>query len=380
MSLSICLITRDAEQTIERVLRSVSALGAEIIVADTGSRDGTVAAAQAHGAAVSVIPWQDDFAAAQNQALERATGDRVFWLNPDEELISPDRAGFLGLLARPEALAYVVRVQEVMQTDQADGAVESLSPRLFRRLPEIRYLGRTHPHFVTPLEDLARRENMQLYKTDLLVRRHGYLSVLTEAKLRWATRLLELELQDRPGQLHYLIEYGRNLLQLKDPSGHVVLGEAAMLVAAAADRPVAPTPTVAPLLEYLFTVAPEQARGGLSLTQASELARRWFPNSAPLLWRLAQRAFQAEAFQEAADLLEKLVYLGRTKSYDQSAAFDPSIMNESALLNLGRCYLRLGDLDRAELSFRQALSSPTHHAEARQGYAQVQAARRRQAP
>ena len=36
---------------------------------------------------------------------------------------------------------------------------------------------------------------------EVLVRRHAYLSVLTEEKLRWAAGLLERELQDRPGQL-----------------------------------------------------------------------------------------------------------------------------------------------------------------------------------
>ena len=37
---------------------------------------------------------------------------------------------------------------------------------------------------------------------------------------------LELELRDRPGQLHFLIEYGRHLLWLNDPKGHAVLAEA----------------------------------------------------------------------------------------------------------------------------------------------------------
>src|SRR5439155_11851876 len=127
----------------------------------------------------------------------------------------------------------------------------------------LRFVGRLHPHFATPLEELARRENQQIYRTDLLVRHVAYLSVLTEDKLRWATRLLELELQDRPGQLHYLIEYGRNLLRLNDPRGHAVLAEAADRVSAARDAPAAPTPTAASLLEYLLTVSPEQSRSRL---------------------------------------------------------------------------------------------------------------------
>ena len=58
------------------------------------------------------------------------------------------------------------------------------------------------------------------------MRRHAYTSTLDESKIRWAIRLLELELRDRPGRLHYVIEYARNLLLLNDPRGHEVMGHA----------------------------------------------------------------------------------------------------------------------------------------------------------
>jgi tetratricopeptide (TPR) repeat protein len=369
------LLTRDAESNLARALHSVAPLGAEVIVADTGSRDGTVQVARALGATVHVIPWQDDFGTAQNQALDLASGDWVLWLNPDEEWMSAAPELLADFLARPEALAYVVRVQEVMHHDRPERATDTLYPRLFRRLPDVRFAGRTHPHFSPPLEELARRLGKQIYQTGLLVRHHAYVSVLTEDKLRWATRLLELELRDRPGQLHYLIEYGRNLLRLNDPRGHLVLAEAADLVLAVSEAPVAPSPTVASLLEYLLTVSPEQSRSRLLPPQAAALAQRWFPDAAPLLWALAQRGFQAGRFQEAAELLERLMHLGRTGTYDRSAAFDPSIMAEPALLNLGYSYLQLGDLDRAEACFTQVLSSAAHQTQAQQGRAMVQARR-----
>jgi hypothetical protein len=351
-----------------------------VIVADTGSKDGTVPVARALGASVILIPWQDDFAAAQNHALERATGEWILWLNPDEELLSVARDQLAALLTRPEALAYVVRVQEVMKADQTEVSAETWLPRIFRRHPDLRFIGRLHPHFATPLEDVAGRERMQIYKSDIVVRHHAYTSILTAEKLRWATQLLELELQDRPGQLHYLIEYGRNLLRLNDPRGHTILAEAAELVAAVSAAPAAPTPTVASLLEYLLSVSPRQSRSRLAPLEARQLAQRWFPDNPPLLWVLAQRAFEAEAFQEAAALLERLVHMGGSGTYDHSAAFDPAIMGELALLNLGNCYLRLGDANRAEACFTPLLSRPAHQAQAQRGCALAQALRSRPAP
>src|SRR5207237_626384 len=141
---------------------------------------------------------------------------------------------------------------------------------------------------------------------------------------------------------------------------------------AAREAPVPPTPTIGSLLEYLLTVSPRQSQSRLSPEDARQLALRWFPASPPLLWTLAQRAFQAKDYQNAAELLETLVHLGRTGTYDRSAAFDPTIMAEPALLNLGVCYIRLAELARAEWCFRQVLNSPTHHAQAKKGYDRVQ--------
>src|SRR5207244_1794651 len=162
-------------QALPRVLGSVADLGAEIIVGDTGSTDATVAVAQKLGAKVSVLAWHDDFGDAQNQTLAQATGEWVFWLNPDEEFVSPGRQALETLLARPDARADGVRVQEIARADQPDRTTETLHPRLFRRHPDISFVGRLHPHFAVPLAELARRQNQHVYPTDLVVRHHAYL-------------------------------------------------------------------------------------------------------------------------------------------------------------------------------------------------------------
>jgi tetratricopeptide (TPR) repeat protein len=377
MSLSICLVTRNAEPTLERLLRSVAPLNAEIIVGDTGSTDATTKLARSLGATVVDINWNDDFAAAQNQILEQAKGDWVFWLNPDEELVSPDAERLASLLDQPEVFAYQVRVRHLTKANEPGRAMETLHPRLFRGHPEARFVGRLHPHFAGPLDVLAKRFGQRIAQADLLVARHAYTSVITPDKLRWVNRLLELELTDRPGQIHYLIEYGRNLLLLNDPHGHVVLAQAADLVLVHQDAPTAPSATVGSLFEYLLTVAPEQARARVSLAQIRELALRWFPRTPPVIWALAKRAFQAEDFQEAAAHLENLVQLGQTGTFDPAEAFDPSLVGEPAILNLGRCYLRLGNLDRADECFQRLLKSPAHIKEATDGIAMSQALRQR---
>src|SRR5262249_20576254 len=160
----------------------------------------------------------------------------------------------------------------------------------------------------------------------------------------------------RPGQLAMQIEYGLTLLRLPDAKGHAVLAEAAEQLERLRDAPAPPAASVQRLLAYLLT-APSLPKPP-PIASVRELRARWVPARPRLLWRLAEHDFQAGEHRRAAETLERLVTLGRTGLYDRSEPFNPSLVGESALLNLGACYLKLRDFARAEACFVQLLSSP----------------------
>jgi tetratricopeptide (TPR) repeat protein len=377
MLLSVCLVTRNEEKKIERALRSVTPLADEVVVADTGSTDRTVAVAEGLGAKVFPFKWADDFSAASNFALDQARGEWVLWLNPDEEVLPVSREHVSALLNAKDVFAYSLRVRQQLRADQPDYGTETAHIRLFRRTPEVRYRGRLHTNFAVPLAELAARQGQKtLPAEEIVIRRHAYLSQPTPDKLRWAARLLEAELRDRPGQLHYLIEYGRTLLWLNDPKGHSVLAEAVQQLRPALGQATPPTANVGLLLEYLLTVSPEQSHSDMTRAEAHDLGRRWFPRTPPVVWAQATERYAAGDYRSAAALLELLLDMGRTGAYDRSANFSPDILGESALMNLGACYLQVGELDAAERCFGQVLNSPTAREEARRGYARVQALRK----
>jgi tetratricopeptide (TPR) repeat protein len=378
--LTVCLVTRNAEETLPQALASVRGVANQVVVVDTGSTDRTATLAAELGAEVGPFAWDDDFAAAQNAALAQVRGEWVLWLNPDEELLPESRPLLAACLTRPEAFAYTTLIQQQTAADQRDRLVAVWDYRLFRRHAEVRYIGRCHPRFLTPLGELARREGMQVLPSTVTLRRHVYRSPLTPDKLRWSARLLAKELQDRPGQLDYLIDYGHTLLLLNDPAGHAVLADAAQQLFAFRDDPVPPFPAVQRLLGYLLTVSPEQARAPITRDEAAELARRWFPVSPPLLWALAEQAFHRGDYLAAMRLLETLVQLGKTETYDRSLPFDPSIISEAALLNLGVCYARLGELDLADYCFGQLLTAENYRQKAQEGLDLVRQLRRGTGP
>ncbi len=78
----------------------------------------------------------------------------------------------------------------------------------------------------------------------------------------------------------------------------------------------------------------------------------------PLLWAFAERLFRTGQFAPCAGLLDRLLYLGDTKTYDPSSAFDPRIIGPWTLLNLGQCRRALGQPDAARLYFARLRDDP----------------------
>lgn len=98
MSLTVVTVLHDSAPELRRLLAGLErhVPGAQLVVADTGSRDDGVAVARAAGAEIVDLPDNPGFGAANNAALARAHHDVVALLNPDVEL--PD-AGLLALAA-----------------------------------------------------------------------------------------------------------------------------------------------------------------------------------------------------------------------------------------------------------------------------------------
>src|SRR5229473_1042408 len=91
MSVSLCLMVRNEEESLPGCLQSVAGAANEIIVVDTGSTDRTKEVAANFGAKVFDFPWVDDFAAARNECIRHATGDWIFWMDADERMDEVNR-------------------------------------------------------------------------------------------------------------------------------------------------------------------------------------------------------------------------------------------------------------------------------------------------
>ena len=75
LRISACYIVKNEAARLSRSLASLTGAVDEIVVVDSGSTDDTVKIAEEYGALVFQFPWCDDFSAARNFSLSKATGD-----------------------------------------------------------------------------------------------------------------------------------------------------------------------------------------------------------------------------------------------------------------------------------------------------------------
>jgi glycosyltransferase involved in cell wall biosynthesis len=216
MKLSMCVIARDEEASIADCLDSAAPFVDELLVVDTGSRDGTVEIARRHGARVEHFTWVNDFAAARNAAIEAASGDWILMLDADERLL-PDSGPLLRKLAAnaPDWLhVYLPRIENAVDADAADAIIVSHHTRFFPRRDGLRFVGTVHEELkYLPAPEQTRGE----IASDIRIAHSGYLREHVEARGKDDRNLtlLEQELARRPDDRQLLFYVGAHHVYMR---------------------------------------------------------------------------------------------------------------------------------------------------------------------
>lgn len=155
-TISLCMIVRNAEDTIKRCLDSAAPIADEVIIAlDRTTTDRTREIIENWQADLGDYPWpivtivdidsptEIGFDAARNRSIENATGDWILWLDSDEILVHPENVvkymrnnGFDGYaIAQHHYSAQPVGIQK---TD--------IPCRFFRNHRGVKFYGVVHEH------------------------------------------------------------------------------------------------------------------------------------------------------------------------------------------------------------------------------------------
>lgn len=96
-TISLCMIVKNEENTLERCLQSVQNIVDEIIIVDTGSRDCTRQVASKFTNKIYDFQWIDDFSKARNYSFTMATKDYILWLDADDIILPEDRIKLMNM-------------------------------------------------------------------------------------------------------------------------------------------------------------------------------------------------------------------------------------------------------------------------------------------
>jgi glycosyltransferase involved in cell wall biosynthesis len=99
VKISVCIITFNEEESIERCIRSVSGFADEVIVVDSGSDDATGDIVRRMGASFVHQDWLG-FVGQKNFAVSLASNEWVFSIDADEEVSSGLREELMELKAK----------------------------------------------------------------------------------------------------------------------------------------------------------------------------------------------------------------------------------------------------------------------------------------
>lgn len=158
--ISLCMISKNESKRLKRCVDSVRGLVKEIILVDTGSDDNTIDLGRQLGCKVYPYFWEDDFSIPRNLSLEKASGDWLLILDPDEVLSPGDHLSIKSACFSRKSLAYQMLTRnyssrerevgfkfckgEYKEEGNFKGYVESNKTRLFRNGLGIRFEGCYH--------------------------------------------------------------------------------------------------------------------------------------------------------------------------------------------------------------------------------------------
>lgn len=148
-TVSLVMIVKNEAANLKKCLDSARDQADEIVIVDTGSTDGTREIAAQYTGKIFSFPWEEDFSAARNFALDRAEGTWVLSLDADETLAAePEEIKSL-ITRNPEAEAFLLPIDNMAPLGTHH---RFLVLRLFKNNSCCRWQGKIHEQVTVPKE------------------------------------------------------------------------------------------------------------------------------------------------------------------------------------------------------------------------------------
>lgn len=147
ITISLCMIVKNEENTLEKCLSSAKGIADEIIIVDTGSTDSTKKIASKFTDKIFDFEWINDFSVARNFSFSHATMDYIMWLDADDVLLPMDIVKLSELKSNLSENVDVVMMRYNTGFDAGGKVTFSyFRERLSKRERDFRWIEPVHEH------------------------------------------------------------------------------------------------------------------------------------------------------------------------------------------------------------------------------------------
>jgi len=332
--LTIGMIFKNEIRCLERCMKSLEqlrkAVSCELIMADTGSDDGSREIAEHYADILFDFPWTNDFAAARNAVMDRASGEWYLSIDADEYL-DPDISPLTQFLQNPDKgheNVCGITIRNYMTQELDEHYSDFIAVRMLRMSTGLRFEGTIHETW-----HLTNKSTVHSL-AGMILHHDGYVEInwpegASSKSFKRARNiaLLRKELERNPECLKILVEY---IESGRDEADYVeVIKRTVAVVAAKKDSW---KNMGAPALRCAMRAATER-----DLPEFNEwlaLAEKFFPDSIYTRIDIAHIAFiHAMNQKEYAEAIRRGEgYLKAVKKYQDNKANQPELLYGALLM------------------------------------------------
>ncbi|MBL8028435.1 MAG: glycosyltransferase [Fibrobacteres bacterium] len=203
-TMSVCMIVKNEEATLDNCLKSALTFADEIIVVDTGSTDRTVQIARSNGAKVINSEWKGDFSYSRNISLDHATCSWILWLDADDVVTEGAALYFNRLkkeIEQPVA-AFGIKVKNIQPGGLGE---EFLQVRLFPNDRRLRFEKKVHEQIAPSIN---KHGYQIIYLSEVEIHHTGYQDNDIKRKKALRNReILAADMVNFPNDPNYMSAY-----------------------------------------------------------------------------------------------------------------------------------------------------------------------------
>lgn len=212
--ISVCIITKNECDNLDVCLSRLAPYGFELVVIDTGSTDDTKKIAAKYTSHIYDFEWCDDFAAARNFAISKASNDYILMIDTDEFITSLDLEKLKQLIrSHPDQVGRIHR-KNYFVNDNKEMTSNEMIARFFPK-SLYHYEGRIH-------EQVVYIDNTETaiptYEAPIYIDHVGYTGDLEshKAKSLRNIHILLAELDEKGEDPYILYQLGKSYYYMQD--------------------------------------------------------------------------------------------------------------------------------------------------------------------